>query len=120
MPPSARTRAQPLLDYLAATAQVALTLGHEPGRLLALDGQDAVLLLPDDLPLPAAGAEALAAFVRRGGGCLSLAAAAPVWLQNPCFRELTGAGEARLTRPSELIARVAPEPPVVARLDPEF
>jgi predicted dehydrogenase len=120
MPPSARTRAQPLLDYLAATAQVALTLGHEPGRLLALDGQDAVLLLPDDLPLPAAGAEALAAFVRRGGGCLSLAAAAPVWLQNPCFRELTGAGEARLTGLSELIARVAPGLPVAARLDPEF
>ena len=112
--------AAPLLAFLERTGAFQLTVTHDSARLADLDGFRAVLADARRGPLDTEEARALADFVRRGGGLVTIGDTLAAWSGNPEVRELHGWALGDLTDPTELVVRTTPGNPLIERLDPEF
>ena len=107
-----------LFRYLSGTRQFELKVAG-PEALAALNGTR-VVLGASDRPLRPDQAEALAGWLRQGGGLVTLAGTAAAWAENPELDGLLGTPPLDPSPEAELLVRPVAGHPITDRLEPEI
>jgi predicted dehydrogenase len=112
-------RAQPLLRHLARAGGFEVDVVTDPTRLADLGRHRVVFAATDHGPLGDEEEQALAAWVRAGGGLVAAHGTLAAWARNPLIRELAGFAPGERSELAELVVRPAPHR-VTDRLEDEF
>ena len=113
-------RAEPLLRLLDRAGGFEVDVVTDPARLADLGRHRVVFAATDQGPLGAEEEQALAGWVRGGGGHVAAHGTLAAWSGNPLLRQLAGFVPDELTGRAELALRPAGPHPVTDRLEEEF
>ncbi len=110
-----------LAEYLSESGQICAEISNVTERLRDLSGWQVLMLAGLDKALTPEQEAGLQAFVRGGGGLITLGEIGERWQANSALSQLTGAGAGQRTPITEIIARLAPgDLPLTRRLEPSF
>ena len=112
--------AQPLLRLLDRAGGFDVDVVTDPARLADPGRHRVVFAATDHGPLGAEEEQALAAWVRGGGGLVAAHGTLAAWSGNRLIHELAGFAPGELTGRTELAVRPAGPHPVTDRLEEEF
>ena len=112
--------AEPLLRLLDRAGVFEVDVVTDSARLADLGHHRVVFAATEDGPLEAEEEQALADWVRQGGGLVAAHGTLAAWRENRLIRELAGFAPGERVDTAELVVRPAGPHPVVDRLDAEF
>jgi predicted dehydrogenase/type 1 glutamine amidotransferase len=112
--------AEPLLRLLDRAGGFEVDVVTDASRLADLGHHRVVFAATDDGPLGAEEEQALAGWVRQGGGLVAAHGTLAAWRENRLIRDLAGFAPGERTQTTQLAVRPAGPHPVVDRLDEEF